>query len=434
MAPAALRMPIFCYLCSMNYTFYISRRLSLSSAGRRSTPAVKVAVAAVAISIAVMLASIAIVLGFKNEIRGKIIAFNSDLTLYCQPPASGEAASDEEILVDLNPALTALLDSIPYVTSYSLETSMPVIMKTKDDFKGVYLKGKAPGADMSIIRESMVEGKLPSFSPDEDALQIVISRMAASQLGLKAGDKIDTYFITDEVRVRRLTVAGVFDTHFENYDDVFIFGNMKLLQELAGIRRTQGTSLKVTIDDFSRLDEYTADLRHRLLAGYAEQKLSKPLNVENAQQQGEAYFQWLNLLDTNVIVILALMIAVACITLISGMLILIIDKTRFIGIVRSLGMSNRAVGRVFTYLSLRVALWGVVIGNAVMLTLLTVQHFTHFIPLDADAYYLDYVPVSLDWMAFLLLNIATLVVIFLTLLLPSRYVSRISPSQAMRFE
>ena len=145
MAPAALRMPIFCYLCSMNYTFYISRRLSLSSAGRRSTPAVKVAVAAVAISIAVMLASIAIVLGFKNEIRGKIIAFNSDLTLYCQPPASGEAASDEEILVDLNPALTALLDSIPYVTSYSLETSMPVIMKTKDDFKGVYLKGKAPG-------------------------------------------------------------------------------------------------------------------------------------------------------------------------------------------------------------------------------------------------------------------------------------------------
>ena len=163
-------------------------------------------------------------------------------------------------------------------------------------------------------------------------------------------------------------------------------------------------------------------------------KVDKAYMTENAHVQGANYFQWLNLLDTNVIVVLTLMVAVACITLISGMLIIIIDKTRFIGIVRSLGMSNRSLGRVFIYLSIRVALWGLLIGNALMLTLLVIQDKTHFIPLDADSYYFDFVPVSLDWWSFALLNIATVAVIFLTLLLPSRFVSRISPSRAMRYE
>ncbi len=415
----------------MNCPLYISRRLSLSSSGHKSTPAVKVAVAAVAISIAVMLASIAIVLGFKNEITAKITGFNSHITLYSL--AQSEADADANI-VQLTPALRRILDDADYITSYSLEVSMPVILKTESDFKGVYLRGLGEGADMDFLQGSLVDGKMPAFGGQQRSDSVIVSQMAADQLGLKVGGSIDTYFITDDVRVRKLAIAGIFNTHFENYDDALMFGDIRLLQGIAGLNLTEGTSIKVMTNDFKRLDENTVDLHSRLARAMAAGKVDKAYMTENAHVQGANYFQWLNLLDTNVIVVLILMVAVACITLISGMLIIIIDKTRFIGIVRSLGMSNRSLGRVFIYLSIKVALWGLMIGNALMITLLVIQDKTHFIPLDADSYYFDFVPVSLDWQSFALLNAATVAVIFLTLLLPSRFVSRISPARAMRYE
>lgn len=412
----------------MNTPFYISRKLSLSSSDGRGTPAVKVAVAAVAISVAVMLASIAVVLGFKNEIRAKVVGFNSDVTLYAMPNAEGDP------LVTLDRRLQQFLDTVPFITSYSLEVSMPAIFKTADNFKGIYIKGKAPGADLSLIENSVVDGKMPDFGNPGNKEDVAISAIAARQLGLKAGDKIDTYFITDDVRVRRLNVAAVFDTHFETYDDVIVFGNISLLQDLAGIRGNQGTAVKVMTDDFEHLDENTSALHNSLIKAYTSGRLPDAYATENVNVQGSNYFQWLELLDTNVAVILILMIAVGCVTLISGLLILIIDKARFIGIVRSMGISNRALSRVFTYLSLRVAVRGLVIGNVLMIGLLVAQHYLHFIPLDGEAYYFDYVPVSLDWVAFAILDVCTLIIIFLALLLPSRYVSRISPAAAMRYE
>lgn len=415
----------------MNCPLFLSRRLSLSSSGHKSTPAVKVAMAAVAISIAVMLAAISIVLGFKNEIKGKIIGFNSHITLYAQ---SLDENTPDGNVIDLNPDLCKILDDAPYVTSYSLEISMPAILKTSDDFKGVYIKGLGPGADTRFLQESIVARKMPDLESKDAADQVLLSEQAASQLHLKPGDTIDTYFITNDVRVRRLKVAGIYNTHFESYDDSFIFGQISALQAIAGLRSSQGTSVKVMTNDFLNVDANTADLRRRVSPLTISEQSGRAYLTENARVQGAAYFQWLDLLDTNVAVVLALMIAVACVTLISGMLIIILDKTRFIGIVRSLGMSNRSLSQVFIYLSVKVALWGMLIGNVVMLTLLTVQKYTHFIPLDADSYYFDFVPVSLDWGAFALLNGCTLIVIFLTLLLPSRYVSRISPARAMRYE
>lgn len=413
----------------MNYPLFLARRLSLSSEGRKSSPAVRVAVIAVALSVAVMLASIAIVFGFKREIREKVAGFNSHITLYASP-----IAADDDNLVSMTPSLRTLLDSVPFITSYNVQASMPAILKTKDNFKGVYLRSLGSEDQKVFLEKNLVEGKVPDYSDENNKSKILISGTAARQLGLKTGDKIDTYFITGEVKVRRLEISGVFNSHFDKYDDVYIYGALPLVQQLGGIKENQGTSITIHTDDYSRIEENAFYLHNKLSQALADGLVYKLYKVETLEQQGASYFRWLDLLDMNVAVVLVLMTFVACITLVSGMLIIILDKKRFIGLVRSLGASTAGVRRVFVYLAMKIAATGLVCGNAVMLLLLYLQDRYHFIPLDAEAYYIDFVPVEIDWNAVLLLNAATLVVIYLVLILPSWFVARISPAETMRSE
>lgn len=411
----------------MSVSLFLARRLSLSSGRRKSSPAIRVSVAAVALSVAVMLASLAVVIGFKREIKGKITGFNSHISLYDMPTESGG-----DNLVTLTPSLTAMLDEMPFVTDYSLEVSIPAILKTSSDFKGVYLRSLNGESTRRFILSNLEEGNMPDYSQPESEKKIVISRRAAAQLGLKTGDKIDTYFISDDVRVRRLEIAGIYNSHFDSYDQVLIYGALPLIQGVAGISKSQGTSIQVQTDDFERVDEYADELQTVLAMGVADGRLFRYYRVDTARNQGAGYFHWLALLDTNVAVVLALMTIVAVATLISGMLILILDKKRFIGVTRAMGASVADVRRVFVYLALKVAMWGMLIGNVVMIALLYCQDRTHFLPLDPEAYYIDFVPVEINWTAIVIMNAVCLVVIYLSLILPSRFVARISPAEAMR--
>lgn len=413
----------------MSVSLFLARRLSLSSGRRKSSPAIRVSVAAVALSVAVMLASLAVVIGFKREIKGKITGFNSHISLYDVPTESGG-----DNLVTLTPSLTAMLDEMPFVTDYSLEVSIPAILKTSSDFKGVYLRSLNGESTRRFILSNLEEGRMPDYSQPESEKKIVISRRAASQLGLKTGDKIDTYFISDDVRVRRLEIVGIYNSHFDSYDQVLIYGALPLIQGVAGISKSQGTSIQVQTDDFGRVDEYADELQTVLAMGVADGRLFRYYRVDTARNQGAGYFHWLSLLDTNVAVVLALMTIVAVATLISGMLILILDKKRFIGVTRAMGASVADVRRVFVYLALKVAMWGMLIGNVVMIALLYCQDRTHFLPLDPEAYYIDFVPVEIDWTAIVIMNAVCLLVIYLSLILPSRFVARISPAEAMRSE
>ena len=415
----------------MNYPLFLARRLSLSSGGRKSSPAIKVAVTAVALSIAVMLAAISIVLGFKREIREKVVGFNSHITLYSVAQGEGD-----DNLVSLTPSLTKLLNEQDYIADFSLEASIPAILKTPDNFKGVYLRSLSGNQIRSFLKSNLEEGKLPSTDLPEDStkLQIVISRIAANQLNLKPGDKIDTYFISDDVRVRRLEVTGIFNSHFDSYDDIYLYGSLPLIQELGGINREQGTSIQVETDNFNRLEEYTARLQTTLNEALANGTVYRLYQTDNALRQGAGYFRWLTLLDTNVIVVLILMTFVACITLISGMLIIILDKKRFIGLLRSMGARRSKVRTVFVYLALRVAILGMVIGNGLMLALLYCQNRWHLIPLNPEAYYIDFVPVEFNWTLFGILNLGVAFIIYLSLILPSWFASGISPAETMRYE
>ena len=404
-------------------SLYMAMRLSTSGDGKKSTPAIRVAVAAVALSVAVMLAAIAIVLGFKEEITKKVLGFNPHIVLKVNP-----TLSNEEYLVKLSPELQRLLDETPYITNYTLSASIPAIFKTDTDFKGVYLRSVGNDYLKSFLQSQLTAGSIPDFTKNPE--MVVISDMAASQLQLSVGDTLPTYFITEDVDVRPLKVAGIYNSHFSSYDDIFSFGALPFIQDLGRIKSDQGTYINIYVDDFDRLDDYALDLRQRLDKAYTGKDIPIYYDIETALMNGANFFSWLSLLDTNVAVILALMTAVALITLISGMMILIVDKKRFIAIMKALGASNKLIRKIFIWLTVRVAFTGLIIGNAVMLVLLYLQEFYHFIPLDADSYYIDFVPVKLTLASILILNGAIIVITYFMLLLPSRFVGSIKGTPA----
>lgn len=413
----------------MNYPLYIANRLSLSSGGKRKAPAVTVAIVAVALSVAIMLASIAIVLGFKQEIRNKVIGFNGHISLYVTP-----VTSDEDNLITMIPSLEKVLDDVPFITDYSIQAAIPAILKTDGDFKGVYLKGLSGELSTNFIGDNLIEGEIVDFSDPENKNKVIISSNAANQLLLKCGDKIDTYFISDDVRVRRLEIVGIYNSHFDQYDKVMMYGSLPLVQQLGGIQENQGTYVQIMTDNFDNIARNSIELQHILNESVSDGTLFRLYRIDNVLNQGMGYFNWLQLLDTNVIVVLILMMIVGAITLVSGMLILIIDKKRFIGLMKAMGTPTTKVRKVFVYLAIRIALIGMLIGNIIMLSLIYVQGNTHFLPLDPESYYIDFVPVSISWFSIVALNFGVLLVMYFVLILPSRFVAGISPAETMRYE
>lgn len=402
--------------------------MSLASNGGKNSPAIKVAVAAVALSVAVMLAAVAIVLGFKKEIHDKAVGFNSHITLYAA------SHGEEGNTLTLTPTLANMMSDLPFVKEFNIQSVIPAILKTSTDFKGVYLKGLVGDQGRQFMQSNLIEGSVPDYSKEENRLKVLISEKAARELGLKTGDNIDTYFISDDVRVRRLKVAGVYNSHFEAYDDILVFGDIATVQQLGLLQPNQGTALLINVDDFDQVEQYSAEIQNKLTQALADGILYRQYIVENVQTQSVGLFRWLSLLDMNVAVVLALMTVVACITLISGMLIIILDKKRFIGLMKALGAPSAAIRRIFIYLAIKIAAIGLAIGNLLMLALLFIQKHTHFIPLDPDSYYIDFVPVEISWISVAVLNIGVLIVIYVALVFPSRSVAKVSPAETMRYE
>lgn len=411
-----------------NYSLFIARRMSLASNGGKNSPAIKVAVAAVALSVAVMLAAVAIVLGFKKEIHDKAVGFNSHITLYAA------SHGEEGNTLTLTPTLANMMSDLPFVKEFNIQSVIPAILKTSTDFKGVYLKGLVGDQGRQFMQSNLIEGSVPDYSKEENRLKVLISEKAARELGLKTGDNIDTYFISDDVRVRRLKVAGVYNSHFEAYDDILVFGDIATVQQLGLLQPNQGTALLINVDDFDQVEQHSAEIQNKLTQALADGILYRQYIVENVQTQSAGLFRWLSLLDMNVAVVLALMTVVACITLISGMLIIILDKKRFIGLMKALGAPSAAIRRIFIYLAIKIAAIGLAIGNILMLALLFIQKHTHFIPLDPDSYYIDFVPVEISWISVAVLNLGVLIVIYVALVLPSRSVAKVSPAETMRYE
>lgn len=410
----------------MNYPLFLARKLSLNSGGRRFSPAVTVAIISIMVSVAVMIASIAIVLGFKQEIREKVVGFNGHITLMRTP-----LSSEDDNLISLSPFLKEILDNSGYIKDYAVQAALPAILKTSEDFKGVYLRGLMGNSSAEYIKKNLEEGEVPDYTQDENKNKIVISRIAANQLKLNVGEDIETYFITDDVRVRKLNIAGIYNSHFDQYDDVITFGSMDLVAQIGNLPENTGTYIVIHTDDFDKIPEYTFELQTGLNEALANGITDSFYRTDNVLSQGRGYFSWLDLLDTNVTVIIILMLIVGCVTLISGMLIIILERKKFIGLMRALGAPASKIRKVFIYMAVKVAFIGILIGDLVILILLYFQQKHHFLQLDADSYYIDYVPVSLPGWIVIAINAGVLLVAYLVLVLPSKFVGKISPAESL---
>ena len=404
-------------------SYQLSRRLSLRSSEGGVNPAVAVATTAVALSVAVMILAVAVVVGFKQAITSRVEGFNSAIQLTAAGGSRNESAT-----LTLTPSLRQTLERHPYIEDIALQAAVPAVFKTSDDFKGVYLKSLS-GRDLEgFVRESIEDGVLPRGE------EVAISRAVADRLRLKVGDKIPTYFMGSELRVRPLRVAAIFNSHFDDYDSQYAFAPLQLVRLMAGLDTSEGSSIAIAVSDFDNVDDYVAEIRDSLFDGLRRGVLYKEYNVASARAAGASYFSWLSMLDMNVWVVIALMTVVATVTLISGMLIIMTDKVRFIALLSALGSRRSLLRNIFMQLALRVALLGLLIGDIIGIGIVMAQYYLHFMPLDPDSYYLDYVPVTPVWVAFLILNIGVLVVAWIVLILPSRFVGKVAPARVLARE
>jgi lipoprotein-releasing system permease protein len=415
----------------LNLPLFIARRIYGTEDARRqvSRPAIRIATLGVAIGVAVMIITVCVVLGFKHTIRDKVVGFGSHIQI--QNFMSQQTASPAPI--SISDSLLNQLRQMPGVRHVECYALTQGILKTDNDFLGVGFKGIGSDYDLTFLKKHLVEGEMPVFSSDKSNNHLLISRMMADKLRLKAGDRIYAYFIAeDNVRARKFTIKGIYETHMNQFDQSICFTDLPTSVKLNSWEPDQCSGAEVLVEDFDRLEE-TA----QYIVKDVNRKTDRYGEIITSQTIYEAYphvFQWLSLLDINVWIIFALMVAVAGFTMVSGLLIIILERTQMIGILKALGMRNSTVRHTFLWFAVFIIGRGLILGNIIGLGLVLLQQYTGIIHLDPASYYVDTAPMELNIPVILLLNVATLLICVFVLIAPSYLVSHIHPARSMRYE
>lgn len=414
----------------MDWRLFVARRIYQSNEGGRevSKPAVRIAMVGIAIGLAVMIVSVAVVIGFKHQVRDKVVGLGSDITV----TNFDSQQSYQTIPVVANDSVLRLLSAVKGVKHVQRYSTKPGMIMTDDNFLGMVLKGVSHEYDLSFLKAHLVEGEMPVFSDTVASNRVLVSRTIADKLHLKTGDKIYTYYIEDNVRARRLTIAGIYQTHFTAYDDLFLITDLYTVNRLNSWQPGQVSGVELAVDDYSMLEAVKEEVRSVLdmqIDAYGGVYYTQTVEESNPQ-----IFAWLDLLDMNVWVILILMTGVAGFTMISGLLIIILERTNMIGVLKALGADNLSIRRIFLSFSVFLIGRGMLWGNIIGLALCFVQSQFHLFKLDPATYYVDRVPVEFNIWIYLLLNLCTLLVSVLMLVGPSYLVTRIHPAQSIRFE
>ena len=400
----------------------IARRLYFSEEGkaRTSRPAVRVALGGILIGVMVMIVAICVVVGFKQEVQRKVAGFGSHI----QVVNFDNNATYELRPIDLSDSLLQKLRTLPHVKQVSLFASKPGIIKTDSAFQGIVFKGTDY---WEYFADNLVEGRLP-----EAKNEVIISTVLANQLHLSTDDAILCYFVEEKLRVRRLYIVGLYNTSMSEMDRLFVLGDIELVRQLNHWKPTQASGIEVLVDDLRHL-EVAADAVYFATANRLDEA-GNAFYTQTLEQLNPQIFGWLDLLDMNVVIIILLMLCVSGFSIITGLIILILDSVTLIGTLKALGANNRFVRRIFIYESILLVGKGMLWGNLLGLSIVALQYFTHLIPLDATTYYVSYVPMAFPWVWLLLLNIGVLLLAWLIMLAPSAIVSQISPAKVMHFE
>lgn len=415
----------------MNLPLFIARRINGSEDQRRqvSRPAIRIATIGVAIGLAVMIVTVSVVFGFKHTIRDKVVGFGSHIQI--QSFMSQQTASPTPISISDSLYNTIRrMKGVRHVARYSMTQG---ILKTDVDFLGVAFKGIGSDYDVSFLRDHLIEGELPKFSNEKSSYKLLISRMMADKLLLKVGDLVYAYFIwADNVRARKFTISGIYETNMTQFDQTLCFTDFPAPVKLNGWEKDQCSGLEVLVNDFERLDETALHVIKNI--NRTTDKYGQTITSQTIHEAYPHVFSWLSLLDINVWIILVLMVFVAGFTMISGLLIIILERTQMIGVLKALGMRNTTVRHTFLWFAVFIIGRGLLWGNIIGIGLVLLQQYTGFIHLDPASYYVDTAPMELNIPIILLLNIATLFICLFVLIAPSFLISHIHPARSMRYE
>ncbi len=415
----------------MNWKLFVARRIYGSQEGEKevSRPAVLIATWGIAIGLAVMIVAVAVVIGFKHQVRNKVVGIGSDITI---THFDAQKSYETVPVVASDSLLEALkaMEGVKHVQRYSTK---PGMIMTEDNFWGMVLKGVSQEYDWEFLKNHLQEGEIPVFSDTASTNRTLISRTIANKLHLKVGDKLYTYYIEgDNVRARRLSVVGIYQTNFALYDDLFLLTDLYTVNRLNSWKPDQVSGIELEVTDYNRLEEIKEDIRTQIDA--SSDSYGSTYYTQTVEESNPQIFAWLDLLDMNVWVILILMTGVAGFTMISGLLIIILERTNMIGVLKALGADNLAIRHVFLSFSVLLIGKGMLWGNLIGLAFVGIQSAFHPFKLDPVTYYVDSVPVEFNIWWWVLLNVCTLLVSVLMLVGPSYLITRIHPAKSIRFE
>ena len=418
----------------MNFELFLAKKIHFSKEKgdnkRVTPPVVRIAMAGIAIGLAVMIIAVAVVVGFKKEVRDKVIGFGGHIQL----SNFDNNVSYESVPIAVGDSLRNVLETTEGVKHIEVYATKPCIVKTETDFQGVVMRGVSADFDATFFRKHLVEGQMITIDTAKSNNDVLLSRTIAKMLRLKCGDSFLAYFVDNnqQVRPRKLTISGLYDTGFADYDKLFVICDIRLVQRINDWDDDMVSGVEIFIRDFNRIDELTEKLYFSLISH--QDRFGNTYFVRSVKELNPMIFNWLGVLDSNVVIILTLMILVSGFTMISGILIIILERTNMIGILKALGQQNVSIRKVFLYVSFFLIIKGMFWGNIIGVTFCLLQSHFGWLKLDPATYYLDSVPVDLNIFTLILINICTLVVSMIMMLAPSYLISKIEPARSIRFE
>ncbi len=405
---------------TLNLSYFISSRINKSKVSSFSSVIYKIAIASIGLGLAVMLISFLILRGFQENIRNRVVSFGGHLqvTRYTasnlfgeNPLSSGQAFALEQ-------------EEYPFIEHVQAFAYKPGLLKTEEEVQGVVIKGVGPDFREEYFIENMVEGEIPQYTDTAVSTEVVVSQKIADQLRLELGDEVLMYFVQNPPRFRPLQIKGIYSTGMEDFDASIILGDLNLIRQLNSWPDTLVGGYEVFVKDFDQLDAAQEALYEATDYNYFVEKITD----KNIQ-----IFEWLGLLDRNVVIFLTIILFVAFFNIISILLILIMERTSMIGTLMALGAQNSLLRRIFLYNGMLMVARGIMWGNIIGLGLAAIQYYFHLIPLDKQNYYMDYVPIQWNWSLIILLNVLVLILGLLMMLVPTMVISRIRPIKAIKF-
>jgi len=410
----------------LNYELFIAKRIIATKAYKStvSKPIIKIAIIAVALGLVMMLLSIAIAFGMQDRIREKVSAFSGHIII-----SAFDANNSEVTLKPIakNQDFYPNFKNVNGIKKVQVYATKAGIIRTEKDFEGVILKGVDADYDWTLFKSYLIAGRLPKLDEKKKSKEMLVSQTIANHLGLKVGNRFNTFFFDDngKSRARSFTLVGIYKTAFDEFDKAYIIGDIRQIQKLNHWNKNQVGGFEVLLDNFDTIDEKGEEI-------YAETFAT--LNTKTIKEKYADIFEWLKLFDTNVAMIIIIMIFVAGINMITALLVLILERTQMIGMLKAMGATNLSIRKIFIYNAVYIIVKGLLWGNAIGLALIAIQYYLKPLKLDPVTYYVDHVPISINFSTIFILNIGVLLLCLLILIVPSIVIAKISPVKAIKFE